>query len=731
MAKTPIGSNLNQYGNAGNFETDPSTWGYSPFYGSHVRSLDFAKLGIYSCKFTNSISQYNDFLGIANAKADVVIGNTYTLSAWIQIPSGNKISPRDADQFTIKMSGGTTATILSASKPTQATALDNWVQIEIEVEITGGSTTIYPYITFDGLVDGVDSLNSGGIIYVDKFEVIGFEEIEELCSVAIDVGSSVVTNETVADANDGSIQVSATGAGALEYSVNSGASWQSSNLFAGLAPGTYIILVREVANTDCTANTAFTIQEANPAFTINAVATAETVLGNSDGTITITPTGGVAPYQYSINGGSSFQSSNLFENLAPANYAIMVTDAEAVAAYSSALVNPGTFQIGKLSFSRNPIVFVAAKTGNAGQPNYRIYCDVLVEETPGTGSFTKKLSMALPPELGGSATFYLQEAFAGLFKPVPPPKGLSTIQETTGRTLLYKVGKGDLYGDLTEPEAYSLSNVYQAVLGGVSKKLFPSLDYLGEYMPDNKKWLSWRPTTRYIDADQEEFLTYFNHSAGINFIKLWAKAWYADGTTSADFDTGLERATSYAKHYEIPAGPNYNNVALEEPSKTVTKYQLWLQTSGGTEITERITFEVSPFRKANTRYFMCLNSLGAYEVVRFTGEATEEANFEKGTLQRFLGHEYTDPELASFNAYGQTSWKLSTGYYEGAEGYKYIKSLHDLMLSNQVYEITGGNRYPRLIMPGSVRIKQDNDSRYFLRVDAVDPYIEPNFTPDL
>jgi hypothetical protein len=48
--------------------------------------------------------------------------------------------------------------------------------------------------------------------------------------------------------------------------------------------------------------------------------------GKTDGTITVTATGGTAPYQYSLNGGTK-QSSNIFSNLGAGTYSVMVYDA--------------------------------------------------------------------------------------------------------------------------------------------------------------------------------------------------------------------------------------------------------------------------------------------------------------------------------------------------------------------------------------------------------------------
>ena len=71
------------------------------------------------------------------------------------------------------------------------------------------------------------------------------------CSVQID--NIEVENESCPGANDGKITVTASTAGTapLEYSNDGGSTWQSSNMFSGLAPGTYEIRVREEGNPDC------------------------------------------------------------------------------------------------------------------------------------------------------------------------------------------------------------------------------------------------------------------------------------------------------------------------------------------------------------------------------------------------------------------------------------------------------------------------------------------------
>lgn len=123
---------------------------------------------------------------------------------------------------------------------------------------------------------------------------------------------------------NGTITINATGSGApFEYSINGGTTWQSSNVFTNVPPGTYTVRARSVA-TQC----ASTTQQV----TITLVNTLSMTVAKVDanctgGSITITPSGGATPYQYSINGGTTFQAANTFTGLAAGTYNVQVKDA--------------------------------------------------------------------------------------------------------------------------------------------------------------------------------------------------------------------------------------------------------------------------------------------------------------------------------------------------------------------------------------------------------------------
>jgi gliding motility-associated-like protein len=120
---------------------------------------------------------------------------------------------------------------------------------------------------------------------------------------------------------NGSITITATGGTApYQYSINGGTSFQASNVFNGLAGGTYNVVVRDAGQ--CTSSPQVVTLTLVNTMTISvAKIDANCTTG---GTITITANGGGnPPYEYSINGGTSYQSSNVFTGVAAGTYNVI------------------------------------------------------------------------------------------------------------------------------------------------------------------------------------------------------------------------------------------------------------------------------------------------------------------------------------------------------------------------------------------------------------------------
>ena len=90
----------------------------------------------------------------------------------------------------------------------------------------------------------------GEIILEDGVYDCATDTFTQAIVPALTISSVAKTDETVANANDGTITVTATGGVApLNYSKDDGVTWQTSNNFTGLADASYPIKVKDAANT--------------------------------------------------------------------------------------------------------------------------------------------------------------------------------------------------------------------------------------------------------------------------------------------------------------------------------------------------------------------------------------------------------------------------------------------------------------------------------------------------
>jgi gliding motility-associated-like protein len=156
--------------------------------------------------------------------------------------------------------------------------------------------------------------------------------------------SASTTVQPICTVPTGTIVVTAPLGATLEYSANGGTTFQSSTTFTGLAPNaSYSIVVRNTVS-GCTSVPVSVAVDPLPA---GPVAPAASVTFQPD---CITPSGTIVVssplgtnVEYSINGGTSYQSSATFAGLAPnTTFSITVRDitTRCISAPTAILVNP-------------------------------------------------------------------------------------------------------------------------------------------------------------------------------------------------------------------------------------------------------------------------------------------------------------------------------------------------------------------------------------------------------
>jgi len=152
---------------------------------------------------------------------------------------------------------------------------------------------------------------------------------------AILINSVTVTDVTGCFGSDnGSIEIDAIGGAApLEYSIDDGATWQTSNIFTDIGGGSYPISVQDANACLITDNPVTLIEPEAIVFSTNV--TNLSCYGTADGSIEITiASGGIAPFEYSIDGGTTFQAGSNFADLSAGDY-------DAVVMGSDGCLSPG------------------------------------------------------------------------------------------------------------------------------------------------------------------------------------------------------------------------------------------------------------------------------------------------------------------------------------------------------------------------------------------------------
>ncbi|MEY3270795.1 MAG: hypothetical protein RIS89_898, partial [Bacteroidota bacterium] len=282
------------------------------------------------------------------------------------------------------------------------------------------------YITASGLVPGANTVN------LLLSNVNGSSNDENTCNddfafnISVIGASSttvnpIVTQQPSCNANDGSVDLQTTGAsGPYTYSIDNGAA-QTSNTFNNLGAGSYNYTVTE--NQGCAVSGSFTIA-ATTTITASVVQTSTiTCAGSQTANIVVTPNGGTAPYNFSINNGAD-QASNTFNNLGAGTYTIGVIDANGCSTSLTYIVTEPT----PLSVNMIPTM-ISCNGANDGSLN----CQV----SGGTSPYTYALN-------GGAAS--TSPVFSSL------PAGTYTLTATDANGC-----QQDFTSTITEPAALMLT----------------------------------------------------------------------------------------------------------------------------------------------------------------------------------------------------------------------------------------------------------------------------------
>ncbi|MEO8237080.1 MAG: SprB repeat-containing protein [Flavobacterium sp.] len=180
--------------------------------------------------------------------------------------------------------------------------------------------------------------------------------------------TSTVLIEQISCQNEkGKITVQGTGGkGPYIYSINGG-TYSSSNVFTDLVAGTHLINTKDTLG--CKASISVVIGSYTP-LEATYVMTNGSCNGSIDGSISINATGGTSPYVYSLDGGITYVSSNVFTNFAAGIYNIAIKDANGCFMTYTVTITEPTILLATVSINNQTITMNA--TGGNGTYDYSL-----------------------------------------------------------------------------------------------------------------------------------------------------------------------------------------------------------------------------------------------------------------------------------------------------------------------------------------------------------------------
>jgi hypothetical protein len=222
--------------------------------------------------------------------------------------------------ITITQGAGVTATF--ATTPTSCSGTNNGT-----VTVTpGGGSFPYQY-SLNGAPLQSSNVFSGlaaGNYTIRVVDVNGCDS-----TYPVTINSGIALNATISKTNvscngaaDGTITVNvSTGTPPFQYSLDN-VTWLTSNIFTGLAAGTYTVYYRD--NNACSNSQSIIIIQP-PVLNATLTSQAPRCFGYNDGSIVVAASGGTSPYQYSLNN-VTWQSNSTYSGLVAGTYTIYCRD---------------------------------------------------------------------------------------------------------------------------------------------------------------------------------------------------------------------------------------------------------------------------------------------------------------------------------------------------------------------------------------------------------------------
>ena len=362
-------------------------------------------------------------------------------------------------------------------------------------------------------------------------------------------------------------------------------------------------------------------------------------------------------------------------------------------------------------FSSSALVTSTIETDllNPPRKNIFIVTEIFKQDVNDPTQFEEILKSSVAPDDNGEVNIDISTALdaelINSFITPPLPEDIdSDVPKKSNVTIGYYLRTAEsINGEISE-WVYD-DCVRTGVCGGVSKEDFPKLDPFS-FIALEKKFLTWYPNNKSLHIDQPDWLTWINSSNEDSSFRVIHKAYYKDGTSSADVQSvvvNLDRWESLV----APVGYTQLDIVNINPLKEVFKWEVWIIDSVSLAIVSEVkSFLLDCTLHECSNLIIYLNSMCSPESLLTRGEWITNLEVNRSFSNKTLTHDYkvVNGQEFQFQQTSKNNFEARTGYLRKVDAL----ALQDLLIQSNSFLIEDGDYIPIILDGNSFKITECN-----------------------
>ena len=429
------------------------------------------------------------------------------------------------------------------------------------------------------------------------------------------------------------------------------------------------------------------------------------VVQQTEDSITLVVSGGVAPYAVAWDDGNTDFART---GLVPGTYAGTVTDARGASQRVVVQLLSGRYY-----WSRNPVE-VTLDAGDAyrlnptTKPNLSFVAEVWLEPVYLSGVFLQVGPRLEQPADGlGRTTFDVRgQLDAYLADLLPAPTG-ELLERADPLFRRFYLKTAEQFGDPVPAVAALASARVQFVLRGGLPEEEALAGTWFTYQAAAKPFLTWDPDYQRLLPTQPAYLSY-QHLGAAGALQLVRRVRHLDGSATAGEVVATVPGARRFEVYTLRVGP----AALGLTGEEVAGYDVWVADAQGTVLSAVRHFELERAYYPQQRFVLYTNSLGGVNSLAMVGQAKHALE----VVSREAARPRYDPQLGdtvTYDRLGQPTLSLVSAKRRRAQAY----ADQDVLLSRRATLCRGGQYWPGQVVAATFVVRDEAEGLQSLSFD--------------